>query len=423
MADVKISQLDDVDTLADEDLIPVVDVSANVTKKVTIAVIRGIGGIVGSLNAYIEIDSFIHADTHLKDGDDEIDGDKLDIDLTPTNYTPEVSAVSDDVAHLASHLAGIDAALGSIPPPTHAPSHITGGTDEVDGDQLDIDWTPSHYMPVITAESDNLDHLASHLAGIDTKLGAKHASKHLTGGADEINGDRLDIDWNPVNYTPEITPLSPNVNHLAGHLAGIDTKFGQSATPAVHAPSHIADGTDEIDGDKLDIDWDPVNYTPTVTAQSDNVDHLSSHLSGLDILLGNLAFATSTGLASDHSAIGIKDAATVDTNSVGFGGALKLSSDAHFDDADSDASAGMPCSALALAAGTGAGKPILLLGLIRDDSWAWTPGGLVYISGTAGALTQTIPTGAGKLVQIAGIAKTATILFFNPSYVMVERVA
>ena len=228
--------------------------------------------------------------------------------------------------------------------------------------------------------------------------------------------------------TQRITPqqqraLSNHVDHLASHLAGIDTKLGEAGAAEIHASSHIAAGTDEIDGDKLDVDWTPANYTPTVTAQSDNVDHLSSHLSGIDILLGNLDFTARTGLASDLSAIGIKDAATIDTNTVGFGGALRLSADANFDDADSDTSAGMPCSALALASGTGAGKPILLLGLIRNDAWAWTPGGLVYVSGTAGALTQTIPTGAGKWVQVVGIARTATILFFNPSYVMVERVA
>jgi hypothetical protein len=420
LADVKISQLDDVGTPADEDLIPVVDVSANVTKKVTIGVIRGIGGIVGSLNAYIEIDSFIHADTHIKDGDDEIDGDKLDIDLTPTNYTPEVSAVSDDVAHLASHLAGIDAALGSIPPPTHAPSHITGGTDEVDGDKLDVDWTPSHYTPKVTAQSDNLDHLASHLAGIDTKLGAHHAGTHLTGGADEINGDRLDIDWNPVHYTPEITPVSGNVNHLAGHLAGIDTKFGQSATPAIHHPSHISEGTDELDGDTLDIDWTPANYTPTTTTEADHVDHLTAHLAGIDALLANLALNSSAGLATDHSAIGLKDTVTVDANTNGFGNALFLGTLGHYLDADADSASTMPCSALALQTGTGT-KEILLLGFIRDDSWSWTPGGLVYVSPTQGTLTQTIPTGAGKFVQVAGIARSATILFFNPSYVMVER--
>ena len=299
MADVKISELTALTLPADNDVVPIVDVSANVTKKITLVNLRGTAG------------SYLHAESHIMDANDEIDGDKLDIDLIPSNYTPIESLESDDVSHLASHLAGIDA------------------------------------------------------------------------------------------------------------------KFGESATPADHAPSHITSGTDEIDGDKLDIDWTPVNYTPTVTAQSDNVDHLSSHLSGIDILLGNIqtdSLDFSAGIASDHSAIGITDSVTVDTNTVGFGGALKLSSDGHFDDADSDAAAGMPCSALALAAGTGAGKPILLLGLIRDDSWSWTPGGMVYISGTAGALTQTIPAGVGKFVQIVGIAKTATILFFNPSYVMVERV-
>jgi len=55
--------------------------------------------------------------------------------------------------------------------PTHAATHITGGTDEIDGDQLDIDFTPSNYSPSTTpAEATSVDHLTAHLAGIDDSL-------------------------------------------------------------------------------------------------------------------------------------------------------------------------------------------------------------------------------------------------------------
>lgn len=54
-----------------------------------------------------------HASTHKKDGTDEIDGDQIDIDFTPDNYDPDTSpAEASDVDHLAAHLSGIDIRLG-----------------------------------------------------------------------------------------------------------------------------------------------------------------------------------------------------------------------------------------------------------------------------------------------------------------------
>jgi hypothetical protein len=52
---------------------------------------------------------------------------------------------------------------------------------------------------------------------------ASHAADHLRGGSDEIDGDRVDIDWNPANYTPATTPSQvTSVDHLTAHLYGID---------------------------------------------------------------------------------------------------------------------------------------------------------------------------------------------------------
>ena len=56
----------------------------------------------------------------------------------------------------------------------HAGDHLTGGTDEIDGDKLDIDWTPSNYTPATTpSEADNVDNLTAHLYGIDVELGTQ----------------------------------------------------------------------------------------------------------------------------------------------------------------------------------------------------------------------------------------------------------
>jgi hypothetical protein len=49
-----------------------------------------------------------------------------------------------------------------------------------------------------------------------------------------------------------------------------------------------------IDGDKLDITWNPSNYTPTDVTETDDVDDLSAHLKGIDTALGTLGATTVT---------------------------------------------------------------------------------------------------------------------------------
>lgn len=61
----------------------------------------------------------------------------------------------------------------------------------------------------------------------------------------------------------------------------------------------------------------------------------------------------------------------------------------------------------------------LLFGVARDDTWAWTVGGLVYLSttGTSGnTLTQTAPSATDDCVVVVGVATHADRLLFNPSF-------
>ena len=129
----------------------------------------------------------------------------------------------------------------------HAATHLFGATDEIDGDKLDIDYTPSNYTrttapPQVT----NVAELTAHLAGIDTALGAggvaAHAATHESGAADEIDGDVLDIDFVPVNYTPNLTPPQVTTTqeltaHLAGVEIGLHTKYRQTTAVALYTAS------------------------------------------------------------------------------------------------------------------------------------------------------------------------------------------
>jgi hypothetical protein len=109
--------------------------------------------------------------------------------------------------------------------------------------------------------------------------------------------------------------------------------------------------------------------------------------------------------------------------SVAFPDLLYLKSDGKWWKADADAAATMPGLRLALASGSAnATVRTLVQGRVRDDDWNWTVGGMVYASTDAGALTQTIPSGAADVVQIVGVAYHADKIIFSPSPVTVEIV-
>ena len=82
----------------------------------------------------------------------------------------------------------------------------------------------------------------------------------------------------------------------------------------------------------------------------------------------------------------------------------------------------MPAVGLNYTAAKSAGDTtrILIQGIARDDSWAWTPGGRIYVGETAGALTQTAPSDDGDFIQVVGIALTADSIYFAPELTTIE---
>ncbi len=89
-----------------------------------------------------------------------------------------------------------------------------------------------------------------------------------------------------------------------------------------------------------------------------------------------------------------------------------------------DASAGATARAIGIApaaiSDTATGT-ILLHGFVRDDSWGWTTGAVLFLSETAGALTETAPTTDGAFVQAVGIALEPDVVFINPSLDIIEH--
>jgi hypothetical protein len=52
---------------------------------------------------------------------------------------------------------------------------------------------------------------------------------------------------------------------------------------------------------------------------------------------------------------------------------------------------------------------------VRDDTWNWTPGAVLYLSETAGQITATQPTTTDAAIRVIGYAVTADVIYFAPS--------
>jgi hypothetical protein len=82
--------------------------------------------------------------------------------------------------------------------------------------------------------------------------------------------------------------------------------------------------------------------------------------------------------------------------------------------ADANGSGTYPARGMTVTSRTnGQAATILVYGTVRFDTWNWTPGGTIYLSTTAGGLTQTAPSASGDKIQAVGYALTADIAFFD----------
>jgi hypothetical protein len=122
--------------------------------------------------------------------------------------------------------------------------------------------------------------------------------------------------------------------------------------------------------------------------------------------------------AADHTANGPQTA----TLNAGYACAafdlVYLGSSSTWLEADSDA-VGTSINMLGVtlaAADSGAAVNVALPGaFIRFDTFDFTPGLALYVSGTLGAMTHTKPSGSGDIVRAVGYALNADTVFFQPS--------
>lgn len=128
---------------------------------------------------------------------------------------------------------------------------------------------------------------------------------------------------------------------------------------------------------------------------------------------------------SDHTGHGIKTTLTAnEAHNFGDVCYINASGYAQLVDADAIATSSGVCICVSSSVTITGSGTYLFMGIVRDDSWSWTVGGLVMISvtGTTGnTLSQSVVSGTDDVVQIVGVALSAKKILFNPSLVQVEH--
>lgn len=298
-----------------------------------------------------------HASTHISAGTDEIDGDRLDIDFIPVNYTRDTSPSEVTlVVELTAHLKGIDVAIAAAGSTnflglTDTPANYTGAGSrfvKVNAGATALEFVSDPgFLTDITGEAFNdlsdvvITSVASgEIVKFDganwinntlTEAGIASASHtHVEADITDLqayllnitNENFTDLADTPANYTGAgsrfvkvnsgatalefvadpgylLDITNENIGDLSdvtittvatGELLAFTGALWENQTLAElsiattsHAATHVAGGSDEIDGDRLDIDFSPVNYTPDTTpAQVTLTNELTAHLAGID---------------------------------------------------------------------------------------------------------------------------------------------
>jgi len=142
---------------------------------------------------------------------------------------------------------------------------------------------------------------------------------------------------------------------------------------------------------------------------------------------GEVKYAVSPG--SDHTCSGDVITLTAATTQA-IGDVVYIASDGKATLCDADAIATCPY-ALAVCADASisadASGDYMTKGVIRDDTWNWTIGGLIYVAAPGGSaasgstLTQTAPSASNNVIIPVGVALSADIMFFWGNLNTVEK--
>lgn len=298
------------------------------------------------------------------------------------------------------------------------------------------DWTQGDTAPWTTANENNAG-----VAGAFTFGERKAAHASLTigyrGGNYDVNtvadGTVGSLTDNTTNYivvhrtTRAVTAstATTNWNNTTTYGRMARAVFA-SGVLTYHDERFSTGGIFDHAAAGVTVDASAVTYTPANAADWDGSADPGDADEALDQLAERVADLEAGGAGDEHYEVdgtpasddtwggraitGVNAGATIaqwESVYMGSGGEWLL--------ADANGSGTYPCRGLAAAAGTD-NNPMTVVteGVIRNDAWNWTTlGGTIYLSTTAGGLTQTPPSGSGEIVQQVGFAISADVMYLS----------
>jgi hypothetical protein len=208
-----------------------------------------------------------------------------------------------------------------------------------------------------------------------------------------------------ANLTGDVTS-SGNATAIASGVI-VDADVNASAAIAISKTALVAGTNITLATNTLNVD--------DAFLKNDASDTTTGTITAAGFTAGDAGqvYFSDTAPASDHTATGVV-ISIASGESVAAFNSVYIRSDGEVGPADADAASTMPAIGVALEAkGDGEATKILVAGVLRDDTYNFTPGADLFIGTTAGEITATAPSGSGDTVQKVGVALTADSIYVN----------
>jgi len=199
-------------------------------------------------------------------------------DSSLQTYVYYTKAVVDDTP---DSLETVPNHSGNLVANTHSVIAATGATLTIkdEGSALTVNTRSLDFVGAGVTSTFSDDDVTVTVTGSGS-LGA-HAADHQSGQSDEIDGDKLDIDFSPPTYTPSnVGGLTTSTQHLTSHLKGIDNYLAGLilATGEVNTASNVGSGSGWFklkNVTDLQFKSAKVGYGLTLTANTDDLTFAS----------------------------------------------------------------------------------------------------------------------------------------------------
>ncbi len=189
----------------------------------------------------------------------------------------------------------------------------------------------------------------------------------------------------------DLSDIGTNTHtQIDSHISSTSNPHSVSASDVGAIANVVEDTTPQLGGD---LETNQKNITQIATLTTDNSaqgDIVTDIVAGESLAFGNIVY-----LKSDGKWWKATNTAIATTGLIGFVLESKSADEA---------------------------TKVLLRGFVRDDDYALTVGGVIYL-GASGAITQTAPSTEDYVIQVLGYALHADRLYFNPSYDRIEYTA